>query len=167
MIGLATGIQESAIGAFALLALGGIATGLLLSAVCFQPGKNARATRLTMMTRRLGAGLCVMFLVGACWSYYRAADARGAATKFHTVRSEEDGGIYTARYAYLTRDRILLRVYRTSDNTLLAERTYWYPDAARLIWTKDSLIYDTAVSGDDGLMRLPPSFIDRLLAKLP
>lgn len=49
---------------------------------------------------------------------------------------------------------------------LLAERTYAYPDAVRLIWTKESLIFDTAVD-HDGEIGLPPTRFDRFKAMLP
>jgi hypothetical protein len=133
--------------------------------------KDRRIARMKLAMKRFGVVfgvvLGVAVLAGVSLSYYEGAKARAAASAFQTVQSDEDGGIYTARYAYISRDRILLRVYRTSDMALMAERTYRYPDAAKLIWTKDSLIYDSAGEGDDGEVHLPPTIVDRLLAKMP
>lgn len=167
MNGLAVGMQAAGIGILVLLTMTGVAISLLLSSIYVLHRKAGRFARLKTATKRIGIGLGVALLVGAGWSYHRAADTRDPATRFHTVRSVEDGGLYTAGYAYLAGDRILLRVYRTSDMALLAERTYWNPDAAKLIWTRESLIYDTAASDGDGLVPLPPSLIDRLSARLP
>jgi hypothetical protein len=166
MSGLATGMREAGIGALILLASAVVAVSLLFASVYVFSERAGRGVRLKTAVRKLGIGLGLVFLVSAAGSYYRDAGVRAAATRFHTVRSDADRGMYTAQYAYLGADHILLRVYQTSDMSLLAERTYAYPDAARLVWTKDSLIYDTA-SESGGEIRLPPSLYDWLAARLP
>ena len=76
-------------------------------------------------------------------------------------------GAYTAKYTFINRDTILLRLYRTGDPTLLAERTYT-EHGVDLHWSDHELIYDTS---EDfylgGSIQLPPTRVDRLLAKLP
>ncbi|WP_141754999.1 hypothetical protein [Burkholderia plantarii] len=73
-------------------------------------------------------------------------------------------GDYFAEYAYLPRGKILLRLYDAHSKNLLAERLYDYQDRIRLAWTKNSLIYDTSAEGDDGEIKLPPGFWDKLEA---
>ncbi len=148
-----------------LLASTAFALSLLFIGVYVFFEKEGRGVRLKTAVRKLGIWLGFVLLVSAAWSYYQDASARAAAIRFHTVRSDVDDGMYTAQYAYLSGDRILLRVYQTADMTLLAERTYLYPEAARLFWTKDSLIYDT--SSSDGEIRLPTSLYDWLAARMP
>lgn len=106
---------------------------------------------------------CVVFAFHAS-GYYDNAKARAAVTQFQQEISDGDGGLYTARYAYLGNHKIWLRLFRASDMTLLAERTYYEPDAPQLLWAKDALFYGNE---DAGLIRLPPSTWDGLLARLP
>jgi|tagenome__1003787_1003787.scaffolds.fasta_scaffold20891150_3 hypothetical protein len=167
MNGLATSADAVGIGFLVMLAAVVLMIWLIWAVLYIFSKKDRRIVRMKAAMTRFGVFLAVVVLTGGSWSYYEGVNVRAAATKFQSVQSDDDGGIYTARYAYLSRDRILLRVYRTSDMALLAERTYRYPDAVNLIWTKDSLIYDTSVEGRDGLVHLPPSMIDRLLARLP
>lgn len=83
--------------------------------------------------------------------------------------SDADGGLYTAKYAYLGRGWILLRIYKTGQPELLAERTYQYLDRAKLLWLENIIIYNTAEDEliYDGGVNLPPSRLDFVLAKLP
>ena len=53
-----------------------------------------------------------------------------------------------------------LRLYRTSDMKLLAERTYFAAGKVALYWTPDFLIDDS--SQNDGMIALPPTRLDRL-----
>jgi hypothetical protein len=111
--------------------------------------------------------LCIaLFLLGI--NYYFAAHARAHAGEttggWEVEISDTHDGAYTARYALINRRDILLRLYRTGDPTVLAERTYDEHGVA-LTWTKDMLIYDSSV--DDGVIDLPPTRMDRLLAMLP
>jgi len=150
----------------AVMAVLALCLALLIVAVYALARKDGRAARLKAGMKTLGIGVGIVLLLGGAGSYYQNARTRAAVVRFQTERSDVDAGRYTAQYAYLGGDRILLRLYRTSDMTLLAERTYEYPDAVRLIWTKESLIYDTAVDRG-GEIKLPPSFSDRLAALLP
>lgn len=83
--------------------------------------------------------------------------------------SDADGGLYTAKYAYLGRGWILLRIYKTGRPKLLAERTYQYLDRAKLLWLKNVIIYDAAEDEliHDGGVNLPPTCLDYALANLP
>lgn len=129
-----------------------------------------RSDPLHMPTRGIRLikwAVCIaLFLLAV--NYYFAANARahaGEATGGWEIEvSDADRGAYTARYALINRRDILLRLYRTGDPTLLAERTYGEHGVA-LTWTKDMLIYDTSI--DNGAIALPPTRMDRLLAMLP
>jgi hypothetical protein len=136
-------------------------------AYAFSGGEGSGA-RWKRALRKMSIWLWSIFIVCASWNYYQDASVRAKVTKFHRELSDDEAnkGEYMAEYAYLPLDRILLRVYRTSDMELLAERTYLYLDAARLTWTKNSLIYDTSID-NGGEINLPPTLYDRLMAKLP
>jgi hypothetical protein len=120
--------------------------------------------------RVLRWALCIaVVLVGVRYCF----EARGRSRadeypdQWRTEISDVQGGAYTARSTVVHHGTILLRLYRTGDSTLLAERTY-REHGVELLWTNDELIYDTA---DDsflgGGIQLPPTRLDKLLAKLP
>lgn len=106
----------------------------------------------------------VLFGVNYCVAANDRARASANTGDWETSISDTHGGAYTAKYIVMHRDKILLRLYRTGDPALLAERTYQEHGVA-FVWTEHALIYDT--SEDDGGIRLPPTRMDRLLAKLP
>lgn len=62
---------------------------------------------------------------------------------------------------------MVLRLYRTGDSTLLAERMFT-EHGVELSWAEDELIYDTADESFLGSgIQLPPTRLDNFLAKLP
>ncbi|WP_232515205.1 hypothetical protein [Burkholderia ambifaria] len=166
MNGLAAAMQGAGIVALAAIALFGIVACMLTVVLYSLAHQEGRAARMKSGMKALVSGLTIIILLGCAASYYKDARIRAHAVRFNTELSKNDGGHYTAQYAYLADGRILLRLYRTSDMRLLAERTYEYPDAVRLIWAKESLIFDTAVESD-GEIELPPTRLDRLRAMLP
>ncbi|MEK7889349.1 hypothetical protein AAB992_19770 [Burkholderia contaminans] len=166
MNGLATTMQGAGIVALAAIALFGVAACMLTVVLYSLAHQEGRAARMRSGMRALGFGVAAVTVLGCAGSYYQDAHVRAQATQFDTELSTNDGGNYTAQYTYLPGDRILLRLYRTSGMRLLAERTYTYPDAVRLVWTKESLIFDSAVDSD-GEIRLPPTLFDRFKAMLP
>ncbi len=101
--------------------------------------------------------------------YYGDASRRAAAKNWESQLSTEDKGIYTAQYTYLTSEIMLIRLYQTGQDEILAERTFDHSDIPRVFWTKDCLVYDTNDSSlfYDGGINLPPTWIDRFLAQLP
>ena len=166
MNGLATAMQGAGIVVLAEIMIFGIAACLLIAVLYGLSHEDGRAARMKFGMKLIGSGLVIITLLGCATSYYKDARVRAYATRFGTELSKNDGGRYTAKYAYLAGNRILLRLYRTSDMRLLAERTYEYADAVRLVWTKESLIFDTAADSD-GEIELPPTQLDRLKAMLP
>ena len=107
---------------------------------------------------------CLIAILALYGMMLRAGDHR-----WYGKISTEDGGIYTARYAWVSHDVLLLRIYRTGGTTILAERLYLAPGDDKLVWTENSVIYDT--SGSDwlfgGSIQLPPTRWDRVLTYLP
>lgn len=108
-------------------------------------------------------------LICALFNYYGDASRRATANEWWTQTSTKDEGIYTAKYTSLTNEIMLIRLYKTGEKKLLAERTYDSSDIPRVFWTKDLLIYSTNDSSMfyDGAINLPPSWIDKVLAQLP
>uniref|UniRef100_UPI001F5CE6B4 hypothetical protein n=1 Tax=Trinickia mobilis TaxID=2816356 RepID=UPI001F5CE6B4 len=165
MNGLAEGMQAYAVGMLLIFAMIAFLVILLVTVIYVFSGGEGRVVRLKTALRKLGIWLGSIFVVCVAWSYGQDVTDRAEATKFERELSDysTNKGEYMAEYAYLPRNRILLRVYRTSDMSLLAERTYSYPDAVKLAWTDDALIYDTT----GGMLSLPPTLYDRITARLP
>ncbi|MDO9402541.1 MAG: hypothetical protein Q7T87_00760 [Polaromonas sp.] len=95
--------------------------------------------------------------------YRAASDPSGWATEFSDYPNSE----YTAVSKFVSYDTSLLRLYPTGDPALIAERTYT-EHGVNLHWSAQELIYDTS---DDsylgGDIQLPPTRLDRFLARLP
>lgn len=106
----------------------------------------------------------ILFAVKYCFEVKARVRADSRPDEWWSEVSPIQGGAYTARLVFTSRDTILLRLYRTGDPILLAERAYTEHGVA-LLWTDDWLIYDTSL--DDGAIQLPPTRLDKLLAKLP
>ncbi|MGU7841962.1 hypothetical protein ACV22V_21070 [Burkholderia sp. AW33-5] len=159
-------MQGAGMVALAALVLAGTVVCLLIVVLYSLSHKEGRVERMKSGMKALGSGLAIVTLLFCVGSYYKDVRVRSQAMRFDTELSRNDGGRYTAQYAYLGADRILLRLYRTSDMRLLAERTYESVDSVRLVWTKESLIFDTAVDSE-GEIRLPPTRFDRFKAMLP
>lgn len=116
-----------------------------------------------MMMKRLFLSIARMtfwtVLICASFNYYGDASRRSTAEDWSIETSTEDDGIYTTKYTYLTSHIMVIRLYKTGENTLLAERTFDHSDMPRVFWTKDKLIYCTNDSSMfyDGAINLPPS----------
>lgn len=80
------------------------------------------------------------------------------------VAPNPDAMPYLARYCYLSKDTVLLRLYGANGEQLLAERMFFELDFVRLYWRSDTLNYDTETGGS---IPLPPTTLDRFRAKLP
>ena len=76
---------------------------------------------------------------------------------------------YFAKFAYLGNDNVLLQLYDVSGGRMSAERTFSYPEAIKLYWFEDYLLYDTNENSIiyNGTISLPPTWIDQLLTYLP
>ncbi|WP_304303681.1 hypothetical protein [Pseudacidovorax intermedius] len=72
---------------------------------------------------------------------------------------------YLARWCFLTKEVVMLRLYDKEGRTLLAERMFDYPDFPRIYWKSKKLGYQT-LTGDDEIA-LPPSKLDLWRTRLP
>lgn len=109
----------------------------------------------------------VLFGIKYCFDARARHRADGYPEEWRTERSDIPGAAYTARSTVVRHGTILLRLYRTGEPTLLAERMF-AEHGVELIWTDDMLIYDTAdESFLGGGIQLPPTRLDKLLAQLP
>jgi hypothetical protein len=167
MNGLAIYAQVVGVGAMVVCAMVVILLYLLVAILYVFSGKTGRKARLKKAGIR-GVFGTTLFLVAVFALRYQA-DARERANAHISGESisDEDGGPYIARYAYLGNREVLLRVYRRSDMSLIAERTYSELDEVKLAWTTDELIYDTSAFDGKGYIDLPPTLLDRILAKFP
>lgn len=83
--------------------------------------------------------------------------------------SADAGGEYHAKYYYLGNGNAFIRVFSARTGMLLAERTFRYGSGVELLWEESSLVYSTNDHSVfyDGIVSLPPTTMDRLLAHLP
>lgn len=72
---------------------------------------------------------------------------------------------YAARYCYLNKETVLLRLYAAGGRQVLAERMFFELDQPNFYWKADALGYSTL--SDGGFIALPPTVLDRLRARLP
>jgi len=113
---------------------------------------------MTKLYKRLAILLAVMFAaLYGCTAMYRA----GA---YDCKRQAE--GAYIGEICYMTlRDSTLFRLYDISTGQKIAERFFFNAFENRIVWGDDIVYYS---NGDDGeYVRLPPTWLDRLRAKLP
>lgn len=109
------------------------------------------------------AGLCAVIAMVIILSVYgrEIRDRRSASE----CRSETEGR-YVGEVCVLASEYgTLFRLYDASSGELLAERKYYSPQSPQLLWSAEDVCYD--VSDDDGYVSLPPTWLDRLRAKLP
>lgn len=109
----------------------------------------------------------VIFSAKYCFEAKSRFGADVALKGWWVETSDYPDAQYLAKQIFVSREKILLRLYRVGDPTLLAERMY-RNNGVKLFWTKNELIYD---SSDDsylgGGIQLPPTRLDSFLAKLP
>lgn len=108
---------------------------------------------------KIGAALSVAVMV---LLYGLDVRARHGATECERVTS----GNYIGEVCYIPREYgALFRLYESKSGRLLAERTYYDPEPPHMFWHSDYVHYD--ITDEDGYVRLPPTWLDRLRAKLP
>ncbi|WP_439683828.1 hypothetical protein [Cupriavidus oxalaticus] len=128
-------------------------------------GRAARAQAMLWVWAKSAAAVIGAVVV----SYGLDARQRLRAGNCQREASPQESGAYLGEICLPPArgtGRLRLRLYSVPDGVLLAERMYEHPEP-RLIWTQDELIYDTAASDGKGSVRLPPTWWDRLKAKLP
>lgn len=92
--------------------------------------------------------------------------ARHRAHAHECERKVSRGDSYIGEICYLPyRDGTLFRLYDARSNDLIAERTYSdiYP---KMVFGDDRVYYSMS-AGTEAYVLLPPTWLDRLRAKLP
>lgn len=129
---------------------------------------SPRLARLRRLLLQWVFWLAALVAVVYLWNYVDAAQLRMAnapGCQWDTVPNPTNPA-YSARLCYLTTHRAMLRLYDPTGRHLLAERDFFEIDRSHLYWESDALSYNEDYY-DGGKIALPPTFIDRLRAKLP
>jgi hypothetical protein len=125
-------------------------------------GRMQRAVEIFKVSvRRLAAALLVVIALGYVWDLFLRIDVKNCEVEM----SEQDGGLYIAELCYVNSYAKRLRLYSSRDGTLLAERTFSTYRDSTLTWWDGRLNYDS--NGNAAFISLPPSWMDRMRAKLP
>ncbi|MCP3018739.1 hypothetical protein [Cupriavidus basilensis] len=156
--------------AWVVVMIGGLIISFLLFAIAdiIRRAKNNEGWQSARAWVKRLAWLAVLFIGIHYWLDVRV---RAKAHDCETQVSSEDSA-YRAELCFVpnfdSEDfRMRLRLFRADAKEPLAERVYEHPDP-KLTWTRDSLIYDTSASSEqDGMISLPPTWKDRLRARLP
>jgi len=130
--------------------------------------KQDRTRRALWMLKVWLQRIVVIVVVVFGLSYACDVGLRSKAHECHTEESKKDGGLYNAELCYLTGSSdgytMRLRLYSSKDGSLLAERTFTDLDP-ELVWSREWIGYN--INGGDAYVPLPPSWMDRMRAKLP
>ena len=127
-----------------------------------------RLARLRRLLLQWVLWLAALAAVVYLWNYVDAAQllmAKAPSCQWDTFLNPTNPS-YSARLCYLTRHRAMLRLYDATGRHLLAERDFFELDRTNVYWESDALVYNGDYY-DGGEIALPPTFIDRLRAKLP
>lgn len=164
--------------AVALLVLSFVTGRAILQVLATREGRRQRAQRLV----RVALGRLVA--LGAIWTaivYGHGAWERAGAHNCRNLPAVDAAARYAAEFCYLRHDRLLLRVYGpghgewrgraggdgTGRERLLAHRTITSVGPVQVSWDGQALVYASPAGGAHGRLVLPPTWRDRLLARLP
>ncbi|WP_211443216.1 hypothetical protein [Collimonas humicola] len=132
--------------------------------------KHGRAQRALQMLKVWLQRITVTTVTVLGLNYACDVERRSTARNCRTEISDEDGGLYSAELCEINGAgsdySMRLRLYSSRDGSLLAERTYKHPEP-KLTWAigGERLIYGWP--NNDNTIPLPPSWMDRMRAKLP
>ncbi|MCA3640653.1 MAG: hypothetical protein IOC33_15890 [Burkholderia sp.] len=128
------------------------------------------AKEVWIFLRRAFVSAAVAAVLGFGWGYWKDVQLRAICdSRTQKIERSPHGG-YWARYCY-SGDTIVLRLYDREGERLVAERTY--RDGSRLPvelhWAKEALMYPQGLEFGEtsGEISLPPTFLDRMMARLP
>ncbi|MEN8516527.1 hypothetical protein FPJ27_36575 [Burkholderia sp. MS455] len=128
------------------------------------------ASEIRIFIRRAFVSAAVVTVLGFGWGYWKDVQLRAICDSREQKIERSSHGGYWARYCYFG-DTIVLRLYDRGGEHLVAERTY--RDGSRLPvelhWAKEALMYPQGLEfgATFGEISLPPTFLDRMLARLP
>ncbi|MBY4727756.1 MULTISPECIES: hypothetical protein [Burkholderia] len=131
---------------------------------------NVIGNEIWIFGRRAFVSAVVVTVLGFGWSCWKDVQLRANCdSRTQKIERSPYGG-YWARYCYFG-DTIVLRLYDREGECLVAERTY--RDGSRtpvdLHWAKEALMYPQGLEFGEtfGEISLPPTFLDRMMARLP
>ena len=165
----ATGIGTLVLlAAFALLSVLGISLIRSLGYIfSVQANRKQRAIEMARVSvKRIVVTFITLAVVGYSWNYWREARLRAHCEPKERNSERSPDGNYLARYCYFE-NTIVLRLYDTEGQHLIAERTYRDTSGVpvELSWRKDVLMYPDGP--ELGEIRLPPPLLDRVMSRLP
>jgi hypothetical protein len=111
------------------------------------------------------AAFAAFVYVGSYLSDAHTRATKAPACEWNAVPSPNNAP-YLARFCYLDKETVLLRLYDAEGKALLAERSLFELDRPRFHWESDALGYNDR-KYDGGEIALPPTLLERLRAKLP
>ncbi len=110
----------------------------------------------------------LVILVALVSSLIYGCNALNRSARYQCEQERSPTGQYIGEICYLPREYgTLFRLYETRTGELLAERTYLDPDRRSLIWKPNFVQYDLGATENNGVVDLPPTWLDRVRAKLP
>jgi hypothetical protein len=122
------------------------------------------------LKRALYAGVgtaAIIMLACSTWHYHGLATARARLDERACQSDVSPDQRYVAHVCRLGSYEVL-RLRSRSDARLLAEKTYPYVDVPLLlVWETDQLQYEDGDNQELATLALPPTAVDRLLARLP
>ena len=113
----------------------------------------------------VGGVLAAIILLWTAFFYVDGVLVRGRIVDrngFETFFSPD--GRYRLEYAVTSRDFNWMRLYRSGDNEVIADRRFWGETPYRINWYEDSVYI---ASSDESAISLPPPWWERWTAKLP
>jgi len=131
-----------------LLALGGVYAGFILVNMSWHGAKIA------------SLGLLLFVLVFYGFEAYSRAGA-------HECKREEREPYIGERCMSSGDGGMVFRLYAAHSGELLAERDYQDRDGSELYWAENRVRYSFDAEDGEGFVGLPPTWWDRLRAKLP
>jgi len=111
---------------------------------------------------------CVGSVISTCVLFLLDKKSEQDTNGWTTVVSKSHNGSYLAKFTG-GNNRIRLRIYDARSGKMLAERYYSDGYSLDLEWRRDRVIYQTSDSTgySEEYIRLPPTYLDWVFARLP
>ncbi|WP_458761927.1 hypothetical protein [Cupriavidus basilensis] len=111
----------------------------------------------------------LVILVALVSSLIYGCNAMNRSARYQCEQERSPTGQYIGEACFLPREYgALFRLYEARTGELLAERTYIEPEPHKnVIWNPIFVQYDLGATENNGVVDLPPTWLDRVRAKLP
>ncbi|MCZ2497150.1 hypothetical protein GN316_10300 [Xylophilus sp. Kf1] len=90
-----------------------------------------RFKRIIYQIYRWSIAPVALVIAALLFNYWLDVRQRSGSHRWLVDESDADGGLYYAKYAYVSRQWIFLRIYQRGCEDILAERLYDSTDAAK------------------------------------